>query len=100
MEERDRLSVLLNDPVFIKAWNNAEAVAPPLFPQTADQFDGQFGDANAAKALARKQGWEMHKAALLKQTKEVQQKNPAAQQEYPDSGTLEAEIKSRLPKSK
>jgi hypothetical protein len=100
MEERDKLAAIFADPVFVRAWHNAEMASPSLFPQSVGQFDGQFGDANAARALARKQGWEMHKAALLRQAKEIVQSKPAAKEEFPDSGTLEAEIKNSLPRTK
>jgi len=97
MEERDRLAEILKDPVFIKAWNNAESVKPPIFPSTPEQFEGPLGDNRAAKALARLQGWEMHKVALRKQAIEVPQKPKPNTDNYPDSGTLEAEIRKTLP---
>lgn len=100
MEERDRLAAILKDPVFIKAWNNAEAVKPPIFPASPELFEGPLGDNRAAKALCRIQGWEMHKVALRKQAIEVPQKAAPNTDHYPDSGTLEAEIKKTLPNQK
>lgn len=98
MEERDKLSLILNDPVFKKAWRNAEVQRPSAFPSGHETlFEGQFGDNRAAKQLARIQGWELHKAALLKQTIEIVPKKKANSEEYPPQGTLEADVKRSLP---
>ena len=97
MEERDRLIEILNDPVFIKAWNNAEAQKPSVFPLGSEQFEGQFGDNRAAHALHRIQGWELHKAALIKQTLETVPAKKANPEEYPEAGKLENEIARTMP---
>ncbi len=100
MDEREKLASFLTDPVFIKAWNNAEMVRPPLFPGLPEHFEGQHGDNRAAKTLCRLQGWEMHKAALIKQTIEPAKKARAAGPEFPESASLEAEVARNLPKTK
>jgi hypothetical protein len=97
MEERDRLIVILNDPVFIKAWNNAEAQKPSAFPLGSEMFEGQFGDNRAAHVLHRIQGWELHKAALIKQTLELIPAKKANPEEYPEAGKLESEIARTMP---
>ena len=100
MEERDRLTVILSDPVFIKAWRNAEAYRPSLFPGDPEKHEGQFGDNRAAKQLARVQGWELHKAALIKQGIEVVPRKKAPPEEYPASASLEAQVAKSLTKPK
>lgn len=97
MEERDELSAILSKPVFVKAWRNAEAQRPPVFLPTSEQI-GRKGDNHAAKALCRLQGWELHKAALLRQTQEVVPRTRVELTEYPSSGSLEAEVARNLPK--
>lgn len=100
MEERDRLKVLLSDPVFKKAWNNAERSKPSAFPSMPQQFEGQFGDNAAGHRLAQIQGWELFKAALLRETLEIVPKAKANPEEYPDAGTFEAELKRNLQPTK
>lgn len=95
MEEREELAAILNKPVFIRAWNNAEIHRPPVFLTMADQ-EGRKGDNRAAKALCRIQGWELHKAALIKQTLEVARKTTVPPEEFPASASLEADIKRKL----
>lgn len=96
MEERDRLSAILSDPVFVKAWNNARSMKPSAFPSDNEKYEGQWGDNRAAKQLARIQGWELHEAALIKQTREPASKPRSAPAEYPPSGSLEAEVARNL----
>lgn len=96
MEERDRLTAILNDPVFIKAWKNARLSKPSAFAAMPDHFEGQFGDNRAAHRLAQIQGWEMHEAALIRQTIEIVPKPKANPEEYPDTATLEAELLRKL----
>lgn len=100
MEERDKLSSFLADPVFIKAWNNAKLAKPSVFPSMNEHFEGQHGDNRAAKQLARIQGWELFGAALINQTKEPVRKAKAPSPEFPEAGSLEAEVARNLPKSK
>lgn len=96
MEERDELTAILNNPVFIKAWRNAELFRPSPFPHATEHFEGEYGDNRASKQLARIQGWEMHKAALIKQTVEVAPKPRQLPDEYSDAGSMEAEMKRKL----
>jgi len=98
MEEREELAAILNKPVFIKAWKNAELQRPPVFLTLADQ-SGPDGDNRAAKALCRIQGWDLHKAALLKQTQEVVPRVRVDVREFPDSGSLESDVARTLPKT-
>ncbi len=96
MEERERLASILNDPVFVKAWNNAELSKPSCFHGDPAYFDGQFGDNRAAKTLHRIQGWELHKAALIRESVEKVKRSIAPPEEYPDSGTIEAQLQRKL----
>lgn len=97
MEERDKLISFLNDPVFKKAWRNAELMKPSVFPSNPEHHEGKNGDKRAARVLARIQGWELHKAALIKQSLEIIPRKKANSEEYPASGSLESEIKKHLP---
>ena len=98
MEDRDRLTAILNDPVFIKAWTNAELAKPSVFPASSDKFEGEHGPQHAASQLHRIQGWELHRAALIRQAQEVKQRPKAPAESYPATGSLEAEVAARLPK--
>lgn len=93
MEDREKLVSILNEPVFIKAWNNAEMMKPPVFPGGPD---GPTADSREAKALARLQGWELHKAALIKQTLEVVPRKAIPTEQFPAAGSLEAEVQQKL----
>lgn len=95
MEEREELIKLLNNPVFLKAWNNAELEKPPVFPGGIVP-DGPAADSRDAKALARIQGWELHKAALIKQTLEIVPKKAIPTEQFPATGSLEAEVQRNL----
>lgn len=98
MEERDELAAILRNPVFIKAWMNVECSRPSAFPRMDAKFEGEHGAYHAASALYRIQGWELHKAALIRQSLEVAQKSAAPKDEYSDSGSLEAEVARSLAK--
>ena len=98
MEERDELTALLNKPVFIKAWTNAELSKPSPFPTSSDKFEGEHGPQHAANQLHRIQGWDLCRAALIRQTHEVKQKPKALTENYPASASLEAEVATSLPK--
>lgn len=94
MAQRARLVEILTDPVFKQAWNNALTYRPSVVPAGLDSALGpQIGN----NRLHQLQGWEMFRVALLRQ--QLEPKLPApriTQEQYPDSGTLEAEVKRRL----
>lgn len=92
-EQRIRLSAIFNDPVFRQAWNNAMASRPNLFPQGLSAEHGQQVGNNRLHQL---QGWEMFKAALLREATERKPVAPKITDTYPDSGTIEAEAKRNL----
>jgi hypothetical protein len=79
-EERVKLTALLNDPVFVKAWNNAEMFKPSAFP---GGLDTALGSVIASNRLSQLQGWEMFKAALLRQVEEPKQAKASLQETYP-----------------
>lgn len=100
MEEREKLRTILADPVFVKAWNNAEVTKPSAFHIHNEKFEGQFGPIAACNALHKIQGWELHKAALVKQTLEPIPQQKRKMEEFPDAGTIEAETKKLLEQHK
>lgn len=92
-EERVHLSKLLSDPIFVMAWKNAELGKPPFF--TASKEEAYY-EQSCAQRLHQLQGWELFKAALLKQVDDPKPKPERLTESFPDSGTLEAEVKKRL----
>lgn len=94
-EERKHLLSLLDDPIFVRAWQNAELMRPPIF--TASKEEQYFPQA-CSHRLHQLQGWEMFKTALISQTEEPKLKPDKPVERFPDAGTLEAEIQSRLHK--
>lgn len=95
-EERVHLLSLFNDPVFVKAWRNAQLSRPALF--TASKDEAYFPQA-CAHRLHQLQGWEMFQVALLRQTDDPKPAQPKLTENFPDAGTLEADIKRNLPSS-
>lgn len=92
MEERNRLNEIFRDPVFIKAWRNLRVYKPGAFPANASTLAGPSGLQIAANRLHQIQGWEMFVVALLNQAKEPVVKKNTPLQEYPNEGTIEAEM--------
>jgi hypothetical protein len=80
--ERQKLLGMLNDPVFIQAWQNAEGSKPNAFPAGTD---GELGGVIANNRLHQIQGWEMFKAALLKQVIDPRPPREQPKETYPDS---------------
>ena len=92
-EQRSELSRLLNHPLFVIAWQNAEMARPSLFPRGLNDANGERLGNNTLHTL---QGWEMHKIALLHQTDEPRPAMERAQETFPDAGTLEADMARRI----
>lgn len=92
MEERNRLNEIFQDPAFVKAWRNLRTYKPGAFPANASTLAGPSGLQVASNRLHQIQGWEMFVAALLNQSKEPLVKKKPALEEYPDAGTIEAEM--------
>lgn len=92
-EQRAELSRLLNHPLFVIAWGNAEMARPSLFPRGLNDANGERLGNNTLHTL---QGWEMHKIALLHQTDEPRPQQQRIEETYPDAGTLEADVARRL----
>ena len=78
--EREKLAKLLDEPVFCKAWANAEASRPPRFPQG---LDSALGGQIASNRLSQIQGWEMFKTSLLRQVSEPKLPRPVLEETYP-----------------
>lgn len=96
MEERDELTKIFANPVFVKAWRNLRAVKPGVFiSQSA--LASPAGPQMANNRFHEIRGWEMFAAALLKQAKEPEVKRTPAKEEYPDAGTIEAEMRRTSP---
>lgn len=93
VEQRVALRAILNNPVFVAAWQNAEMAKPSCF---VDRLNDEGGERVGNNKLHQIQGWEMHKAALLRQLDEPRQPKKPVQENFPDSGTYEAEMASRM----
>lgn len=92
-EQRVHLSQIFADPVFKQAWQNAQAAKPNHFPLGLETALGaQIGN----NRLHQQQGWELFRVALLRQVMDPPAAKPKVQDNYPDSGTREAELKARL----
>lgn len=92
MEERDRLNEIFRDPAFVKAWRNLRVLKPGVFIASPAVLSGPTGPQLANNRLHEIRGWEMFVAALLNQGKEPVVKRKAVLEEYPDAGTIEAEM--------
>lgn len=92
MDERDRLNAIFQDPAFRKAWRNLRAMKPSVFLANPSVLSGPSGLLMASNRLHEIRGWDMFIAALLSQGKEPVTKIRAPLEEYPDTGTIEAEM--------
>lgn len=91
-EERLKLQQILNEPVFVQAWQNAQACRPSVMPLGLDTALGpQIGN----NRLHQMQGWDMFRVAILKQVLDPVAARPKIADNYPDSGLREAELKAR-----
>ncbi len=96
-EERTRLRELFADPVFRKAWNNAQAAKPSVL---AAGLEGPTGLQIGNNRLHQLQGWEMFRAALLREQLERKPAPARASDSFPDAGTMEAEAKRQIESQK
>lgn len=70
--ERRDLRIMLNSPLFVKAWTLAHTLKPS--PARADRaYEGQFGQQIANNKLHQILGWEMFAAALTNLVNEPKQ---------------------------
>lgn len=97
MEERNRLKEIFKDPAFVKAWRNLRAVKPGVFMANATTLAGPTGAQLANNRLHEIRGWEMFSAALINQCKEPVVKRKPVTEDYPDEGTIDAEMRRKLP---
>ncbi len=95
LEERTRLQAIFSDPVFRQAWTNAQAQKPSVVPVG---LDGALGPQIGNNRLHQLQGWEMMKVALLRQAQEPRARITPVTDNYPDAGTIEADVRSRISK--
>jgi hypothetical protein len=86
MEERDRLTAILSDPAFIKAWRNAKALRPSPF---RGNFSAEHGQLAACNKLHEIRGFEAFQAALLAQAEEPKPKNERVAESFPNAGNLD-----------
>lgn len=93
-EERQELQQLFTHPLFVRAWQNMLLSAPTLFPPTA--FDGQFGPQQGNNRLHELRGFNLCKFALLKSLEEPSLPKPKLTDNFPDAGTLEADVAQQL----
>lgn len=96
MAERDRLNEIFRDPVFLKAWRNLRAYKPGVFMTNPTVLAGPTGAQMANNRFHEIRGWEMFVAALLNQGKEPTVKRKTALEEYPDAGTIDAEMARKV----
>lgn len=65
-QEKAHLRNLLNDPIFVKMMNIAEAKKPPCAGGLMGSKDrDQFSDSRSNTRLAEIRGWELHKTAMF-----------------------------------
>ncbi|MES2202456.1 MAG: hypothetical protein V4498_09405 [candidate division FCPU426 bacterium] len=97
MEERDELKRIFKNPAFVKAWNNLRCVKPGVFIGTPAILAGKKGARMATNRFHEIRGWEMFSAGLLNQAKEPVVKKKPITEDYPDEGTLEADVRRQGP---
>jgi hypothetical protein len=82
-EQRKRLVDILNDPVFVLAWNNAQLSRPSVHLKG---LDTALGMQLASHRLHELRGWEYFSAAIMKQVNDPVTSYKQLQETYPDSG--------------
>lgn len=90
LEERSALRVIFKTPAFVKAWNNAKLAKPGVF---IGGLNEKRGKKIANNRLHEIRGWEMFEAALQRQILDPVLKKPAAPDDYPDAGLVDAPAK-------
>lgn len=83
LKDRTRLMALLDDPIFQKAWTNAQMSKPSPF---AGGLNTALGDRIATNRLHELRGWMMFEAALLRQCEDPKVGRKTPEDNYPDSG--------------
>jgi hypothetical protein len=94
-EERNTLSSILSNPVFVKAWRNAQLHKPSAFIPSVI-LNAEFGPQSGTHRLHEIRGWEMFQAALVKQIEEPKPKQEKPMENFPNEGTLEHETLKRM----
>ena len=85
-QEREELTAIFNNPVFVKAWGNIQTKKPSVYYGTAVQI-AQFPTAGTNR-LFEIRGWEAALNALLLQAQPPPPSKPALEPTYPNSGVL------------
>ncbi len=83
-DDRVALRALFASTAFKRAWHNASLAQPSCLPGT--NMDSERGPAIAINQIHRQQGWEMFKAALLRQCEDPTPPKTAAEDKYSDAG--------------
>lgn len=94
-EQRIRLQEIFNDPVFVQAWANTNLCKPSAIPAG---LEGPLGVQIGNNRLHQIQGWELFRAALMRQAEEVIPTKPKPVDNFPDAGTIEADMQQRMKK--
>lgn len=81
LEERVALAALLNNTAFQKAWNNAMLCRPSLYPEG---LNTALGGTVASNRLHELRGWELFKAALIRQAQDPKLDRRTPEETYPD----------------
>ncbi len=86
-DDRTALRTMFASPAFKRAWHNAQLSQPSCMPGVGALDDPSRGPHIANNQMHRQQGWEMFKAALLRQCDDPMPPKVAAEDKYSDAGT-------------
>ncbi len=90
LDDRIALRNMFASSAFKRAWHNALACQPSCLPP--GDLNGPQGGTIANNRIHQQQGWEMFKAALVRQCDDPIVKAGPAEESYPDSGAVVGEI--------
>lgn len=91
LDERVALRAIFKNPVFVRAWKNAQCLRPSclIAAESADMtLNGPHGREIANNRLHEMRGWEMATAALLKQCNDPVLRAPVSTETYSDRAAV------------
>jgi len=86
LEEREKIRLFFNSPLWEKVLNNARCEAPSLFPEG---MNTALGSQISSNRLLQLQGWKLCEVALVKQIMPPPEKRKQLTETYPDAGRIE-----------
>lgn len=95
-DDRTALRAIFASPVFKRAWHNASLSQPSCLPGNT-ALDTERGPSVAINQIHRQQGWEMFKAALVRQCDDPVAPKTQAEERYSDSALEIVDAKSVQP---